>query len=126
MTEPIVYLNGRFVPASKAHLNIYDVVNADEAWLTTTPKCCSRDLPHAVLDDRPRSGDRGYKIHEQVAMKRYPPVIMGTCVVKIFYKMLCRSYPLRLLPPYSLVDDAVFRRFANALRRRIPAWYYEP
>lgn len=72
MNEPIVYLNGAFIPASQARLNIYDlgivlgatftemtrtfrhqpydVVNADEAWLTTTPYCiapctCINSIP---------------------------------------------------------------------------------
>jgi|UniRef100_UPI00378530FF branched-chain amino acid aminotransferase len=38
MTEPVVFLNDRHREGQHDHL-ADDVVNADEAWLTTTPYC---------------------------------------------------------------------------------------
>lgn len=41
---------------------------------------------------------------------------------KILYKMNCRNFPLRLLPPYASADEASFERFINNLRKEAPVW----
>jgi hypothetical protein len=41
---------------------------------------------------------------------------------KMLYKVHCPEFPLRLLPPYVSVNDAVFQNYLRNLRNVAPEW----
>lgn len=50
---------------------------------------------------------------------------MDAAFDKIFCRMHLPDFPLRLLPPYSSFDDAMFARIARAIAARAPHWMPE-